>query len=53
MSSLTEFKEVSGKDRDEDRARRRDSKVKSVFLRDQAPEEAMRVVVGDLPIIPV
>ena len=47
---MTELKEVSGKDRDEDRARSWNSKVKSAFLRDQEPDEEMRVVFGDLLI---
>ena len=47
---MTELKEVSGKDRDEDRARSCNSKVKSAVLRDQEPDEEMRVVFGDLLI---
>ena len=49
---MTELKEVRGKDRDKDRARSWISKVKSAFLRDQAPDEGMRVVFGDLLIRP-
>ena len=49
---MTELKEVSGKDSDEDRARSCNSKVKSAVLRDQEPDEEMRVVFGDLLIWP-
>ena len=39
MSAIADLKEFIGKDRDEDRARNWISKVKSAFLRDQAPDE--------------
>ena len=52
VSAMTELKEFSGKDRDEDRARSWISKVKSAFLRDQAPEEEMCLVFGNLLIVP-
>ena len=39
VSAMTELKEFSGKDIDEDKARSCISKVKSSFLRDLAPEE--------------
>uniref|UniRef100_M4BNQ2 Uncharacterized protein n=1 Tax=Hyaloperonospora arabidopsidis (strain Emoy2) TaxID=559515 RepID=M4BNQ2_HYAAE len=39
VSAMTELKEFSGKDRDGNKARARISKVKSAFLRDQAPDE--------------
>ena len=48
VSAMTELKEFSGKDRDEDRARSWISKVKSAFLRDQAPDEEKCLVFGDL-----
>ena len=37
VSAMTELKELSGKDRDEDRARSWIIKVQSAFLRDQEP----------------
>uniref|UniRef100_A0AAV1VNF3 CCHC-type domain-containing protein n=1 Tax=Peronospora matthiolae TaxID=2874970 RepID=A0AAV1VNF3_9STRA len=48
VSTMTELEEFSGKDRDEDRARSWISKVKSAFLRDQAPDEEKCLVFGDL-----
>uniref|UniRef100_A0AAV1V1N9 Uncharacterized protein n=1 Tax=Peronospora matthiolae TaxID=2874970 RepID=A0AAV1V1N9_9STRA len=48
VSAITELKEFSGKDRDEDRARSWISKVKSAFLRDQSPDEEKCLVFGDL-----
>ncbi|ETP04580.1 hypothetical protein F441_18683, partial [Phytophthora nicotianae CJ01A1] len=39
VSAMSELKEFSGKDGDEDRARAWLSKVKSAFVRDQAPDE--------------
>ena len=48
VSAMTELKEFSGKDRDEDRARSWISKVISAFLRDQAPDEEKCLVFGDL-----
>ena len=47
---MTELKEFSGKDRDEDKARSWISKVKSAFLRDPAPDEENCLVFGDLLI---
>uniref|UniRef100_A0AAV1UPN7 Retrotransposon gag domain-containing protein n=1 Tax=Peronospora matthiolae TaxID=2874970 RepID=A0AAV1UPN7_9STRA len=46
--AMTELKEFSGKDRDEDWARSWISKVKSAFLCDQAPDEEKCLVFGDL-----
>ena len=48
VSAMTELKEFSGKDRDEDRARSWISKVKSAFLRDQVSDEEKCWVFGDL-----
>ena len=48
VSAMTELKEFSDKNRDEDRARSWISKVKSAFLRDQAPDEEKCLVFGDL-----
>ncbi|KAE9268001.1 hypothetical protein PR003_g31591 [Phytophthora rubi] len=39
VSAMSELKEFSGKDGDEDRARSWVGKVKSAFIRDQAPDE--------------
>ena len=50
---MMELKEFSGKDRDEYKARSWISKVKSAFLRDQAPEEEKCLVFGDLLAGPV
>ena len=44
VSAMTELKEFSGKDRDGNKARARISKVKSAFLRDQAPDEGKCLV---------
>ena len=52
VSAISELKEFSGKDRDEDRARSWIGKVKSAFLRDQAPEEEKCLVFGDLMVGP-
>ena len=38
MSAIADLKEFNGKDKDEDRARSCIVKVKSAFLRDQAPD---------------
>ena len=48
MSAIAELKEFSGRERDEDRARSWIRKVKSAFLRDQAPEVEKCLVFGDL-----
>uniref|UniRef100_A0AAV1U107 Retrotransposon gag domain-containing protein n=1 Tax=Peronospora matthiolae TaxID=2874970 RepID=A0AAV1U107_9STRA len=48
VSAMTELKEFSGKDRDEDRARSCINKVKSAFLRDQTPDEETCLVFSDL-----
>ena len=48
MSAIAALKEFNGKVRDEDRSRSRISKVKSYFLRDQAPDGEKYLVVGDL-----
>ena len=47
MSAIADLKEFSGRDKDEDRARSWVSKVKLVFLRDQAPDEEKFLVFGD------
>ncbi|EGZ12861.1 hypothetical protein PHYSODRAFT_511466 [Phytophthora sojae] len=48
ISALSDLKEFSGKDQDEDRARAWISKVKSAFLRDQAPDEEKCLTFADL-----
>ncbi|KAE8971970.1 hypothetical protein PR001_g26737 [Phytophthora rubi] len=48
VSAMSELKEFSGKDGDEDRARSWVGKVKSAFIRDQAPDEEKCLVFGDL-----
>ncbi|KAJ8559137.1 hypothetical protein ON010_g8310 [Phytophthora cinnamomi] len=48
VSVMSKLKEFSGKDGDEDRARSWISKVKSAFVRDQAPDEEKCLVIGDL-----
>ena len=48
VSAITELKEFSGRNEDEDRARGWMSKVKSAFLRDQASDSKMCLVFGDL-----
>ncbi|OWY96790.1 LOW QUALITY PROTEIN: hypothetical protein PHMEG_00032856, partial [Phytophthora megakarya] len=42
VSAISELKEYSGKDQDEDRARSWLGKVKSAFVRDQAPDSEKR-----------
>uniref|UniRef100_H3H491 Retrotransposon gag domain-containing protein n=1 Tax=Phytophthora ramorum TaxID=164328 RepID=H3H491_PHYRM len=48
VSAISELKEFSGKDNDEDRARSWFSKLKSAFTRDQAPDGEKCLVFGDL-----
>ncbi|GMF15143.1 unnamed protein product [Phytophthora fragariaefolia] len=48
VSALSELKEFAGKDGDEDRARSWLGKVKSAFIRDQAPDQEKCLVFGDL-----
>jgi hypothetical protein len=48
VSAISELKEFSGKDRDEDRARSWLNKAKSAFVRDQAPDDEKCLVLGDL-----
>ncbi|OWY92725.1 hypothetical protein PHMEG_00038146, partial [Phytophthora megakarya] len=48
VSAISELKEYSGKDQDEDRARSWLGKVKSAFVRDQAPDSEKCLVLGDL-----
>ncbi|KAE9283449.1 hypothetical protein PF001_g22846 [Phytophthora fragariae] len=48
VSAMSELKEFSGKDGDEDRARSWVGKVKSAFVRDQAPDEEKCLVFGYL-----
>ncbi|KAE9298268.1 hypothetical protein PF008_g23539 [Phytophthora fragariae] len=48
VSAMSELKEFSGKDGDEDRARSWVGKVKSAFIRDQAPDKKKCLVFGDL-----
>jgi hypothetical protein len=48
VSAISELKEFSGKDNDEERARCWLGKVKSAFVRDQAPESEKFLVFGDL-----
>ena len=53
MSAIAELKEFNGKENDEDRSRRWIGKVKSAFLRDQAPDVAKCLVFEDLLTGPV
>ena len=48
MSAMAEMKEFSGREKNEERARNWISKVKSAFLRDQAPEVEKCLVLSDL-----
>uniref|UniRef100_H3H6F8 Retrotransposon gag domain-containing protein n=1 Tax=Phytophthora ramorum TaxID=164328 RepID=H3H6F8_PHYRM len=48
VSAISELKEFSGKDNDEDRARSWFGKLKSAFVRDQAPDGEKCLVFGDL-----
>ena len=52
ISAISELKEFSGKDREEDKARTWIGKVKSAFIRDQAPDEERCLVFGDLMVGP-
>ena len=48
MSAMAELKEFSGQQKNEERSRSWNSKVKSAFLRDQAPEVEKCLVFSDL-----
>ncbi|EGZ05295.1 hypothetical protein PHYSODRAFT_534315, partial [Phytophthora sojae] len=48
VCAMSELKEFSGKDGDEDRARSWVSKVRSAFVRDQAPDDEKCLAFGDL-----
>ncbi|GMF53898.1 unnamed protein product [Phytophthora fragariaefolia] len=48
VSAMSEREEFAGKDGDEDRARSWLGKVKSAFIRDQAPDQEKCLVFGDL-----
>ncbi|GMF49079.1 unnamed protein product [Phytophthora fragariaefolia] len=48
VSAMSELKEFAGKDSDEDRAWSWLGKVKSAFIRDQAPDQEKCLVFGDL-----
>ncbi|POM81103.1 Hypothetical protein PHPALM_970 [Phytophthora palmivora] len=48
VSAMSELKVFAGKEGDEDRTRSWLSKVKSAFVRDQAPDEEKCLVFGDL-----
>ncbi|OWZ02040.1 hypothetical protein PHMEG_00026468, partial [Phytophthora megakarya] len=48
MAAISELKEFSGRDTDEDRARSWLGKVKSAFIRDQAPDSEKCIVFGNL-----
>uniref|UniRef100_A0AAV1TZZ4 CCHC-type domain-containing protein n=1 Tax=Peronospora matthiolae TaxID=2874970 RepID=A0AAV1TZZ4_9STRA len=50
ISAISELKEILGKDREEGKARI--GKVKSAFIRDQAPNEERCLVFGDLMVGP-
>ena len=52
VSAISELKEFSGKDKDEDRARSWICKIKLAFLRDQAQEDEKCQAFGDLMIGP-
>ncbi|POM58906.1 LOW QUALITY PROTEIN: Hypothetical protein PHPALM_36389 [Phytophthora palmivora] len=49
VSAMSEIKELAGQEGGEDRARAWLSKVKSAFVRDQAPDEEKCLVFGDIP----
>ena len=48
MSAMAKLKEFAGREKNEERARNRISKVKSAFLRDQAPDAEKCLVFSDL-----
>ncbi|KAE9289081.1 hypothetical protein PR003_g25649 [Phytophthora rubi] len=48
ISAISDLKELTGKDQDEDRARAWISKVKSSFMRDQASDEEKCLTLADL-----
>ena len=48
MSAKGKLKEFAGREKNEERARNRISKVKSAFLRDQAPDAEKCLVFSDL-----
>uniref|UniRef100_A0AAV1TQF8 Uncharacterized protein n=2 Tax=Peronospora matthiolae TaxID=2874970 RepID=A0AAV1TQF8_9STRA len=48
MSAIADLEEFSGRNHDDDRARSWVRKVKSAFLRDQAPDSRNCLVLGDL-----
>ena len=48
MSAIAELKELSGREKNEERSRNWISKVKSAFLRDQAPDAEKCLVFSDL-----
>ena len=48
ISAIADLKEFTGRDQDEDRARSWISRVKSAFLRDQAPDTEKCLVFSDL-----
>ncbi|OWY97778.1 hypothetical protein PHMEG_00031611 [Phytophthora megakarya] len=50
ISAISDLKEFTGKDMDEDRARAWIGKVKSAFQRDQATEEEKCLTFGDLMV---
>ncbi|KAE8967210.1 hypothetical protein PR001_g28173 [Phytophthora rubi] len=52
MSAISELKEFSGKDNDEDRARGWLGKIKSAFIRDQASDTEKCIVFGGLLTVP-
>ena len=48
LSAMTDLKGFSGRDQDEERARSWFNKMKTAFLRDQAPDDEKCLVFGDL-----
>ena len=50
---MAELKEFSGSEKNEEWSRNRVSKVRSAFLRDQAPDEEKSLVFSDLLTGPV
>ena len=52
ISQISELEEFSGKDREVDKAETWIGKVKSAFIRDQAPDEEICLVFGDLIVGP-
>ncbi|CAI5716895.1 unnamed protein product [Peronospora effusa] len=52
VSASSDLKEFSGRDHDEDRARSWSTKVKTAFLRNQAPDSEKCLIFGSLLTVP-